>query len=100
MDKKKDKKIEKERMLERGEERKYLEDEDKILNLKEIDITNMDSFSSSSCFGRVGFYIDCETKQGYCEDPDFTGKIEVLKIKKGRDKIYNLKIKFTKEDEK
>lgn len=80
-------------------ERKSLEDGDKILNLKEIDIVDIDSFSSSSCSGRVNFYIDCETEHGYCEDPNFTGKIEVLKIKKEKDKIYNLKIKFTKEDE-
>ncbi len=81
------------------EDRKSLEEEDKILNLKEIDIMDIDSFSSSSCSGRVSFCIDCETERGYCEDPNFTGKIEVLKINKEKDKIYNLKIKFTKEDE-
>ena len=60
---------------------KNLKGTDKILNLKEIDIIDIDSYSSSSCSGRVNFTIDCETEKGYCEDPDFTGKMEVLDIK-------------------
>jgi len=51
------------KIVEKAEE-KYLRDEDKILNLKEINIMAMDSFSSSSCSGSVSFYIDCETEQG------------------------------------
>lgn len=77
---------------------KDLKDEDKILNLKEIEIIDIDCFSSSHCSGRVGFYIDCETEHGYCEDPNFTGKIDILKIEKEKDKTYNLKIKFVREE--
>lgn len=87
------------KIVEKKAEEKSLKDEDKILNLREINIMAIDSFSSSSCSGSVSFNIDCETEQGYCEDPDFTGKIEILKISKEKDKIYNLKIKFTKEED-
>ena len=76
---------------------KDLKDEDVILNLKEIRVYNLDSFSSSSCSGNVSFEIDCETNHGYCEDPDFTGKIDVLKVSKNKDGTYNLKVKFFKE---
>ena len=81
---------------------KNLKGTDKILNLKEIDISDIDTFSSSSCSGRVSFNIDCETEKGYCEDPDFTGRMEVLEVKKDDKKpeVYTLKIKFVqyKED--
>ena len=80
---------------------KDLEGTDKILNLKEIDIIDLDSHSSSSCSGRVSFTIDCETEKGYCEDPDFTGKMEILEVKKDDKKpnVYTLKIKFIKDKE-
>jgi len=78
---------------------KNLKGTDKILNLKEIDIVDIDSYSSSSCSGKVCFTIDCETEKGYCEDPDFTGKMEILEVKKDNDKpdVYTLKIKFIKD---
>ena len=78
---------------------KNLKGTDKILNLKDINIADIDSHSSSSCSGRVNFNIDCETEKGYCEDPDFTGKMEVLESKKD-DKdpnVYTLKIKFVQD---
>ena len=78
---------------------KDLKGTDKILNLKEIDIIDIDSYGSSSCSGKVCFTIDCETEKGYCEDPDFTGKMEILETKKDNDKpdVYTLKIKFIKD---
>ncbi|MEK6935407.1 MAG: hypothetical protein AABW67_01330 [Nanoarchaeota archaeon] len=79
---------------------KNLSGSDIILNLKEIFIDNLDSFNSSSCSGNVRFCIDCSTKHGYCEDPNFSGTIKILDIKK--DKLrdtYSLKIKFDKEQE-
>lgn len=78
-----------------------LEGTDKILNLKEINIVEIDNQSSSSCSGRVNFIIDCETEKGYCEDPDFTGIMKVLDVKKD-DKgsnVYTLKIKFVPDKE-
>lgn len=77
---------------------KNLKGSDIILNLKRIDIINIDTFSSSHCGGRVYFDVECETKYGYCEDPDFTGKIKVLSVHKDKQKgVYHLKIKFIKE---
>lgn len=79
---------------------KNLEGSDIILNLKEISIGNLDSFSSSSCSGSVSFYIDCQTEHGYCEDPRFYGKMKILGTKRGKEKgTYILKIKFEKEEE-
>ncbi|MBU0958730.1 MAG: hypothetical protein KKB31_02165 [Nanoarchaeota archaeon] len=83
---------------------KKLKGADKLLNLKEIEILDPDSQSSSSCSGRVNFNIECETEKGYCEDPDFTGKMEVLESKKDdkEPNVYILKIKFVpgkEEDE-
>ncbi len=77
---------------------KNLKGTDKILNLKEINILNIDICSSSSCSGRVSFNIDCETEKGYCEDPDFTGRMEILEVKKDNKKsnVYSLKIKFVR----
>lgn len=74
---------------------------DKILNLKEINIVDVDNQSSSSCSSRVIFNIDCETKKGYCEDPDFTGRMEVLDVKKDNKEsnVYTLKVKFVKDEE-
>ncbi len=78
---------------------KNLKGTDKILNLKEINIVDVDNHSSSSCSSRVIFNIDCETEKGYCEDPDFTGKMEVLESKKdGKESnVYTLKIKFVQD---
>jgi len=80
---------------------KNLKGTDKILNLKRVQIIDIDSFNSSSCSGPVRFEIDCETKHGYCEDPNFSGRIEILETKKEKAKrnIYTLKIKFIPDDE-
>ncbi|MEA3514196.1 MAG: hypothetical protein U9R34_01865 [Nanoarchaeota archaeon] len=81
-------------------EDKNLEDADIILNLDEIEISNIDSSSSSSCGGRAYFNINCQTKHGYCEDPDFTGKIKILEAKKGKEKgVYLLKVNFERYDD-
>ncbi len=78
---------------------KSLKDEDIILNLEEIDIISIDSFSSSTCSGSVSFIIQCQTKHGYCEDPDFSGEIKILEARKCKEKgVYLLKVKFKKED--
>jgi hypothetical protein len=77
---------------------KELKGSDIILNLKEIDIGTIDTFASSHCGGRAYFEIECETEQGYCEDPDFTGKIKILSIQKDKQKgVYTAKIRFIKE---
>ena len=74
---------------------KDLKGADIILNLKEIRIMDIDSFSSSSCSGKVGFYIECQTKHGYCEDPRFLGNIKILDTKKCKERdTYSLKVKF------
>lgn len=78
---------------------KSLKGTDVILNLEEVDVINIDSFSSSTCSGRVSFIIQCQTKHGYCEDPDFSGEINILETKKCKEKgVYLLKVKFEKED--
>ncbi|MBT5021615.1 hypothetical protein HOK51_01550 [Candidatus Woesearchaeota archaeon] len=72
-----------------------LKGSDIILNLKEIHIVNIDSFSSSGCAGRVRFNIECQTKQGYCEDPDFLGSIKILTVEKIKEQnMYLLKVRF------
>ena len=77
---------------------KDLKGADIILNLKEIRIMDLDSFSSSSCSGKVGFDIECQTKHGYCEDPRFLGIIKILNAKKCKEKnTYSLKVKFNIE---
>ena len=78
---------------------KSLKGTDKILNLKEINIVEIDNQSSSSCSGRVNFIIDCETEKGYCEDPDFTGTMKVLDVKKDdkEPNVYTLKIKLVQD---
>jgi hypothetical protein len=78
---------------------KNIKGSDIILNLDEISIDDIDSFSSSSCSGRVRFQIKCETKEGYCEDPCFLGNIKILNAKKNKEKnTYTLKIRFDKEE--
>ncbi|MCK5040050.1 MAG: hypothetical protein KAR87_03720 [Candidatus Aenigmarchaeota archaeon] len=78
---------------------KSLKGTDVILNLDEINIRDIDSFSSSSCSGRVTFYIECQTEHGYCEDPEFTGKIKILETKKCKEKgVYLLKVKYEEEE--
>ena len=78
---------------------KDLEGTDVILNLDEITIWSLDSFNSSRCSGRVSFDIECRTEYGYCEDPEFTGKIKILETKKCRGKgVYLLKVKYEEEE--
>ena len=120
---------------------KNLKGTDKVLNLKEIEVVEIDTLNSSFCSGRVNtrekspafkleyhllispgshetpnkprllsrgknpkgfviFKIDCETEKGYCEDPDFTGTMKVLDVKKDKKEsnIYTLKIKFVKDE--
>lgn len=80
--------------------KKYLKDEDIILNLDEITVNSLDSFYSSGCSGRVSFDINCQTKHGYCEDPHFVGKIKILEANKCDEKgVYLLKVKYDKEEE-
>ena len=79
---------------------KQLSGTDIILNLDEIDISNLESFSSSYCSGLVSFYVNSSTKHGYCEDPRFLGKIKILETKKGKGRgVYMLKVKFEKEED-
>ncbi len=79
---------------------KHLKGNDIILNLKEISIGPLDSYSSSSFSGYTSFYIDCGTEHGYCEDPKFSGVIKILNIKKTKPgDTYLLKIKFKREQE-
>jgi hypothetical protein len=61
---------------------KDLEGRDSILNLKRIVMSHCDSHSSSTCAGSVYFDFECKTKAGYMEDPDMTGEIKVLSVKK------------------
>ena len=78
---------------------KDLEGTDIILNLDEINLWNLDSVSSSSCSGGVSFDIQCQTEHGYCEDPEFTGKIKILETKKCKEKgVYLLKVKYEEEE--
>ncbi len=77
---------------------KDLKDEDIILNLKRIVISHCDSRSSSTCGGPVYFEFECDTKAGYMEDPDMTGEIKVLSVKKEKDG-YLLKVKFKRDKE-
>ena len=77
---------------------KGLKGADIILNLKEIRMMDIDSFSSPSCSGKVSFYIECQTKHGYCEDPRFLGAIKILNARKCKEKnTYSLKVKFDVE---
>jgi len=79
---------------------KYLKGSDIILNLKEVTVHNIDSYSSSSCSGGVSFYIDCQTEHGYCEDPSFEGDFTILNAKKcDEEGVYLLKVKFEKEED-
>lgn len=75
---------------------KKLKSKDIILNLKGIVIGQRDSHSSSTCGGPVHFDFECNTKAGYMEDPDMTGEIKVLSVKKEKG-CYLLRIKFKKD---
>ncbi len=75
---------------------KSLKGKDIILNLKRIVIAQRDSHSSSTCGGPVHFDFECNTKAGYMEDPDMTGEIKVLSVKKEKG-CYLLKVKFKKD---
>ena len=79
-----------------GKIQKYLKDEDIILNLKRIVISQCDSRSSSTCGGPVYFSFECDTKAGYMEDPDMTGEIKILSAKKEKGG-YLLKVKFKRD---
>ena len=81
-------------------EDKYLEGADIILNLDEITVHDINSYSSSSCSAPVSFYINCQTKHGYCEDPSFEGNFKILKAEKcDEEGVYLLKVKFEKYEE-
>ncbi len=75
---------------------KDLKGKDIILNLKKIVISQCDSRSSSTCGGPVYFVFECNDKAGYMEDPDMTGEIKVLSVKKEKG-CYLLKIQFKKD---
>lgn len=75
---------------------KNLKGKDIILNLKSIVIAQWDSRSSSTCAGPVHFDFECSTKAGYMEDPNMTGEIKVLSVKKEKG-CYLLKVKFKKD---
>ena len=75
---------------------KDLKGTDIILNLKKIVMSQRDSRSSSTCGGPVYFVFDCHGKYGYMEDPDMTGEIKVLSVKKEKG-CYLLKVKFNKD---
>ena len=80
---------------------KRLEDTDIILNLDEITIHDLNSFYSSGCSGSVSFHINCQTEHGYCEDPEFLGKIKVLEANKcDEEGVYLLKPKFLTQKSK
>ena len=76
---------------------KDLKDKDIILNLKKIVIHECNSRSSSTCGGPVYFEFECDTKAGYMEDPDMTGEIKVLSVKKEKG-CYSLKVQFKKDN--
>jgi len=77
---------------------KYLKESNILLNLEEIDIHDIHTYSSSSCSGPASFYFR-DTEHGYIEDPDMTGKIRVLKTEKKKDH-YILEVIFKKETHK
>jgi|SRR3989344_8073587 len=78
---------------------KHVNDEVKILNLKELIIHELNSVSSSSCSGNVSFNIDTTTNHGYCEDQRFQGTIKILRTGKIKKNVYLLKIKTEFEDD-
>ncbi len=80
-----------------SEIQKDLTGEDVILNLKKIVIHDCNSQSSSTCGGPVYFEFECDTKAGYMEDPDMTGEIKVLSVKKEKG-CYSLKVQFKKDE--
>ncbi len=71
---------------------KRLKDEDIILSLKRIVISQSDSRSSCP----VHFDFECSSKAGYVEDPSMAGEIKVLSVKKEKG-CYFLKIKFKRD---
>lgn len=75
---------------------KDLKGKDIILNLKKIVISHCDSRSSSTCGGPAYFEFECDTKAGYVEDPDMTGEIKVLSVKKEKG-CYLLEVKFKRD---
>lgn len=75
---------------------KYLKGPDILLNLKEVDIHDINAYSSSSCSGPVSFYFE-DTTHGCMEDPDLTGKIKVLSTMKNKKGHYILEVVYEKE---
>ena len=75
---------------------KDLKGKDIILNLKKIVISQCDLRSSSTCGGPAYFTFECDGNAGYMEDPDMTGEIKVLSVKKEKG-CYLLKVKFKKD---
>ena len=70
-----------------------------LLNLEEIKVSGMDSFSSSTCSGRCFFSIECSGRHGYAEDPHFDGVVfEVLDTKREGDEVV-LKLKAKVQEE-
>ena len=69
---------------------------DVILNLRRISIGGQDSVSSSTCSNPAFFHFECETKDGYVEDPDMSGEITVLNVEKQKN-FYVLKVRFKRE---
>ncbi len=82
-------------MADEMKKNKYLKGSDILLNLEAIDIHDIDGYSSTSCSGPVSFYFR-DTKYGYVEDPNLTGKIKVLKTEKKKDQ-YVFEVIFEKE---
>ena len=70
-----------------------------LLNLEEIKVIMIDSYSSSTCSGRCSFSIKCSGRHGYTEDPDFEDVIfEVLNTKrKGDEVILKINAKIQEE---
>ena len=70
-----------------------------LLNLEEIRVIMIDSYSSSNCSGVCSFSIECSGRHGYTEDPDFDNVIfEVLDTKrKGDEVILKIKAKIQRE---
>lgn len=70
-----------------------------LLNLEEIEVSEHDSYSSSTCGAHCFFSIKCDGKHGYTEDPDFGGVVfKVLDTKrKGEEVILKIKAKVQEE---
>ncbi|MBU2597742.1 MAG: hypothetical protein KKC53_00950 [Actinobacteria bacterium] len=72
-----------------------------LLNLKEIEVYEPDSYSSSTCGAYCLFSIECNGRHGYTEDPNFGDIIfEVINTKrKGDEVVLKIKAKIKEEQE-